>query len=149
MDYLLGDTVSHVETGIVGEVAGFCPGTQWLRVRTGEGRKRIWLKENLKLESRPVAEVAPEPEPAPDIAEEPRNPNAAPKGKFRVIGTIAETGRNFPLGDFSEARNAGECVLRNASDRIAAVAYDDEGEWISRSGPDGYFTGVVGGSKEP
>lgn len=31
----------------VGHVIGFCPGVDWVRIRTIDGRQRIWLKANI------------------------------------------------------------------------------------------------------
>jgi hypothetical protein len=55
MDFEVGDLVYHMsvidedeERRFIGHVTGFCPGPQWVRVRTNDGRKHIWLKEHVE-----------------------------------------------------------------------------------------------------
>lgn len=51
--FYVGDLVCRADRGDdlatneIGEVTGFCPGPRWVRVKTGDGRHRIWLKDNV------------------------------------------------------------------------------------------------------
>jgi hypothetical protein len=48
--FRIGDTVSRLQPDgriISGCVTSFCPGRAWVRVKTDDGRSRIWLAENL------------------------------------------------------------------------------------------------------
>jgi hypothetical protein len=54
--FMLGDLVFHRRLGdtgedddhLVGHVIGFCPSPRWLRIKTGDGKKRIWLRHNVE-----------------------------------------------------------------------------------------------------
>jgi len=49
-DFCVGDIVSRLNSDgriICGFVTGFCPSRAWVRVKTDDGRSRIWLARNL------------------------------------------------------------------------------------------------------
>lgn len=52
--FIKGDLVCHSrwdddteDEKNVGHVIGFCPGDKWIRVKTLDGRSRIWLKDKV------------------------------------------------------------------------------------------------------
>ena len=50
--FFVEDVVCRNDNGIIGEVVGptrdgFCPAAKWIRVKTRDGRIRIWLKDNI------------------------------------------------------------------------------------------------------
>lgn len=52
MEWLIGDVVYHkhrseADLGFSGVVCGYCPGPEWIKVETPDGRKRIWLREHV------------------------------------------------------------------------------------------------------
>jgi hypothetical protein len=54
-DFRLGDLVYHMDAilddrddqKVWGRITGFCPGPKWVRVKTLDGNRHIWLKENV------------------------------------------------------------------------------------------------------
>jgi hypothetical protein len=78
LTFAIGDSVQHnsLHDGgnvkrKVGRITGFCPSPKWIRVKTLDGRKHIWLKENTEKVGGGIGEVAlvnkprPDPKPAP------------------------------------------------------------------------------------
>jgi hypothetical protein len=55
MNFEIGDLVYHMnviddcdERKLTGHVTGFCPSERWVRVRTLDGGRHIWLKEHVE-----------------------------------------------------------------------------------------------------
>lgn len=49
-DFLVGDVVERMNAQgecVAAIVIGFCPSDKWIRVRSDDGIRRIWLKENV------------------------------------------------------------------------------------------------------